>query len=240
MGIDTLIDDLLAPTADDHAATEETYAEEADTQGIGRPFSDVGPTRSYAWHALGVDWEITCPNERLSALATERYTAALQVFLGELATQELLFLPGRVSIEIRVDATLSQDQPAVCGQSAEREQGTPRGQATTWSRSAPGSPRPAQSTATGGSLASMPAWSPALFDGDWTAENAAPAVSIVSRSNRGRVELCGSRLRISLLTIRGPQQGAPTTPAFSSCCAARGVGFSQDLGYLVPGSDVRR
>lgn len=41
VGIDTLIDDLLAPTADDPTVTEETYAEEADAQGIGRPFSDA-------------------------------------------------------------------------------------------------------------------------------------------------------------------------------------------------------
>ncbi|MFI7368221.1 hypothetical protein ACIBO4_39380 [Streptomyces sp. NPDC050149] len=121
VGIDTLIDDLLAPTANAPTSTEATYAEEADTQGIGRPFSDAGPTRSYAWNALGVAWEITCPNERLSVLAAERYTAALQVFLGELATQDPLFLPGRVSIEIRADATLLHDQPAVCGQSAERD-----------------------------------------------------------------------------------------------------------------------
>ncbi|WP_327742856.1 hypothetical protein OHO28_51230 [Streptomyces europaeiscabiei] len=121
VGIDTLIDDLLAPTADDPTVTEETYAEEADAQGIGRPFSDAGPTRHYAWHALGVDWEITCPNEHLSVLAAERYTAALQVFLGELAPQEPLFLPGRVSVEIRVDDALPHVQPAVCEQSAERD-----------------------------------------------------------------------------------------------------------------------
>ncbi|MGW6971874.1 hypothetical protein [Streptomyces sp. NPDC054952] len=121
VGIDTLIDDLLALTADDPTASEETYTEEADTQGIGRPFSDAGPTRRYAWHALGVDWEITCPNEHLSVLAAERYTAALQVFLGELATQETLFLPGRVSVEIRADDALPHDQRAVCGQSAERD-----------------------------------------------------------------------------------------------------------------------
>ncbi|MFI6254191.1 hypothetical protein [Streptomyces sp. NPDC051016] len=120
VGINALIDDLLTPTANDHTATEATYSEEADTQGIGRPFSDAGPTRRYAWHALGVDWEVTCPNEHLQVLAAERYTAALQVFLGELATQDPLFLPGRVSIEIHADATLPHNQPAVCDQSADR------------------------------------------------------------------------------------------------------------------------
>ncbi|MFJ2232179.1 hypothetical protein [Streptomyces halstedii] len=120
-GIDTVIDDLLAPTADVPAATEEAYAEETDTHGVGRPFSDAGPTRRHTWSALGVDWEITCPNERLSVLAAEGYTAALQVFLGELAAQDPLFLPGSLSIEIRADATLHQDQPAVCDHSADRD-----------------------------------------------------------------------------------------------------------------------
>ncbi|SFL67342.1 hypothetical protein SAMN05192584_1249 [Streptomyces pini] len=121
VGIDTVIDEMLAPTAGAPTATEETYAKEADAQGVGRPFSDAGPTRRYAWNALGVDWETTCPNERPSVLAAERYTAALQVFLGELATQDPLFLPGRLSVEIRADTTLSHDQPAVCEQSADRD-----------------------------------------------------------------------------------------------------------------------
>ncbi|MET9104057.1 hypothetical protein [Streptomyces antibioticus] len=120
VGIDTLIDHLLAPTVEDSTATEETYTEEADAQGIGRPFSDAGPSRHYAWNVLGVDWEVTCPNERLSVLAAERYTAALQVFLGELATQDPLFLPGRVSVEIRADATLPHDRPVVCDRDTNR------------------------------------------------------------------------------------------------------------------------
>ncbi|MFE2326909.1 hypothetical protein ACFXD5_23800 [Streptomyces sp. NPDC059385] len=120
VGIDTVIDEILAPTADDPTATEEAYAEAADTHGVGRPFSDAGRTRRYAWNALGVDWEITCPNERPSVLAAERYIAALQVLLGELAVGEPLFLPGHLSVEICADATLPHDQPAVCDQSAER------------------------------------------------------------------------------------------------------------------------
>lgn len=121
VGIDTLIDDILAPTTDAPTATEEAYAEEADAHGVGRPFSDAGPTRRYTWNALGVDWEITCPNERLSVLAAERYTAALQVFLGELAVQDPLFLPGRLAVEIRADTALPHDQPAVCDQAADRD-----------------------------------------------------------------------------------------------------------------------
>ncbi|WP_329333946.1 hypothetical protein OG866_11470 [Streptomyces sp. NBC_00663] len=120
-GIDTIIDEMLATTADVPTASGEAYAEEADAHGVGRPFSDAGPTRCYAWNALGVDWEITCPNDRLSVLAAERYTAALQVFLGELAVADPLFLPGRLSVEIRADATLPHDLPAVCDQSTDRD-----------------------------------------------------------------------------------------------------------------------
>jgi hypothetical protein len=85
---------------------------------MGRPFSDAGPVRRYAWHALGVNWEITCQNERLSVLAAERYAAALQVFLGELATQDPLFLPGSISIDIHADPALPQDHAAVCNHDA--------------------------------------------------------------------------------------------------------------------------
>ncbi|MEV7797045.1 hypothetical protein AB0O68_34590 [Streptomyces sp. NPDC087512] len=116
VGIDPIIDEMLTPTAGAPTATEKEYADEADAQGVGRPFSDAGPVRRYTWNALGVDWEITCPNDRVSVLAAERYTAALQVFLAELALQDPLFLPGRLTAEVRVDATLQHDQPVACEQ----------------------------------------------------------------------------------------------------------------------------
>lgn len=43
------------------------------------------------------------------------------MFLGELAVQDPLFLPGRLNVEIRADATLLHDQPAVCDQSTGRD-----------------------------------------------------------------------------------------------------------------------
>ncbi|MFI1928671.1 hypothetical protein [Streptomyces sp. NPDC020377] len=116
VGINTILDDMLAPTAGAPAATEESYTAEADEQGMGRPFSDAGPTRRYTWNALGVDWEITCPNDRPSVLAAERYTAALQVLLAELALHDPVFLPGRLTAEIRVDTTVPRDRPAACEQ----------------------------------------------------------------------------------------------------------------------------
>jgi len=122
VGIDTVIDDLLAPTDTGPEATkafaEQAYAEEADIHGMGRPFSDAGPVRRYAWHALGVNWEVTCQNERLSVLTAERYAAALQVFLGEFATQDPLFLPGSISIDIHADPALPQGRAAVCNHDA--------------------------------------------------------------------------------------------------------------------------
>ncbi|TFV29877.1 hypothetical protein E4K10_45875 [Streptomyces sp. T1317-0309] len=119
--IDTIIDEMLAPADAGASATEDAYADEADRQGLGRPFSDAGPVRRYTWSALGVDWEVTCPNDRLSVLAAERYTAALQVFLADLATQDPLFLPGRLTIAVCADTALTHDQPAVCEQATDPE-----------------------------------------------------------------------------------------------------------------------
>ncbi|MEU3907173.1 hypothetical protein AB0F20_25705 [Streptomyces goshikiensis] len=116
VGFDEAIDEIVASTSGTPAATEGMYADEADIQGLGRPFSDAGPRRRYAWSALGVDWEITCANDRLSVLAAERFTAAVQVLVAELAMRDPLFLPGRLAVEVHADTAVTHDQHYGCEQ----------------------------------------------------------------------------------------------------------------------------
>ncbi|MEU6348353.1 hypothetical protein ABZ896_03400 [Streptomyces sp. NPDC047072] len=120
-GIDTIIDDILAPTSGEPPVTEDACAGAADTRGVGRPFSDAGPTRRYTWTALDVGWEITCANDRFSVLAAERFTAAVQVLLAELARYDPLFLPGRLAVEVHADAATAPDQPADCEQTTDAD-----------------------------------------------------------------------------------------------------------------------
>ncbi len=85
------------------APAEDDYAEMADRDGLGRPFSDAGQTRRYGWSALGITWSVECANNRVAVLSTERFVAALQITLAELASRDVLLLRGAVAIEVRPD-----------------------------------------------------------------------------------------------------------------------------------------
>ncbi|GGS72516.1 hypothetical protein GCM10010222_11650 [Streptomyces tanashiensis] len=110
VGFATAIDEIVASIPSEPAATEDMYVNEADAQGVGRPFSDAGPKRRYTWSALGVDWEVTCANDRPSALAAERFTAAVQVLVAEMATRDPLLLPGRLAVEIQAETVATSDR----------------------------------------------------------------------------------------------------------------------------------
>ncbi|WP_145504066.1 hypothetical protein [Streptomyces sp. CFMR 7] len=119
VGFATAIDEIVASIPSKPAATEDLYANEADAHGVGRPFSDAGPKRRYTWSALGVDWEITCANDRPSVLAAERFTAAVQVLVAEMATRDPLFLPGRLAVEIHADTAAVSHRYERCRQVAD-------------------------------------------------------------------------------------------------------------------------
>lgn len=119
VGFDAAIDEIVASIPGKSAEAESVYIDEADTQGVGRPFSDAGPRRRYAWSALGVDWEITCANDRLSVLAAEGFTAAVQVLVAELATRDPLLLPGRLTVDVHADSVATRDQHPDCEQVAD-------------------------------------------------------------------------------------------------------------------------
>ncbi|WP_031088669.1 hypothetical protein [Streptomyces sp. NRRL WC-3549] len=121
VGFATAIDEIVASIPSEPAATEDMYANEADAQGVGRPFSDAGPKRRYTWSALGVDWEITCANDRLSVLAAERFTAAVQVLVAEMATRDPLLLPGRLAVEVHAEIVATFDRHDGWGQVTDPE-----------------------------------------------------------------------------------------------------------------------
>lgn len=68
----------------------------------GAPFSDAGPRRVIAVHALGVRWTVHGRNEQGTVLALEDFTSTLQILLVEFAALDLVPIPQDVDIEIRV------------------------------------------------------------------------------------------------------------------------------------------
>lgn len=102
-GLGDVLDTMLQTVEHLPALAEAEYAEIADRDGLGRPFSDAGPIRRYSWAALGTVWEVTCANERDAVLATERFVSTLQITLAELAAHDALLLSGSVRVEVRPD-----------------------------------------------------------------------------------------------------------------------------------------
>lgn len=79
----------------------EIWAQICD-QLRGRPFSDVGATRDIKWHALGILWTVSFPNEFEPTTLAEEFVAFLQVILADLAGYDLSLIPTTVTIEIEI------------------------------------------------------------------------------------------------------------------------------------------
>jgi hypothetical protein len=104
--LNVITDPMLEAADSAEHDDEATTAAQADRSGLGRPFSDAGPTRRYVWSALGNAWSVETPNDRLHVLAAERFVAATQIALADLAGEDLLLIPGPITVE--VDVVLQQ------------------------------------------------------------------------------------------------------------------------------------
>lgn len=99
--LNEIVEPILAGVTEYPASSEQDLAQMADNTGMGRPFSDAGPTRHYHWIALGLDWDVATENTRQSVLAAERFVAAAQIVLAELARHDALLLAGRINVNIQ-------------------------------------------------------------------------------------------------------------------------------------------
>ncbi len=110
-GLHTMIDPMLA-LADAPSRSHEEWARMTDGQLNGRPFSDVGPQRVFRWTALGITWTVCSSNDYTTARAAERFCAAVQILLTELADDEVCLLPTeiRVTIDTRPSSTPAEER----------------------------------------------------------------------------------------------------------------------------------
>jgi hypothetical protein len=100
VGLTETVRDMVDGAA---ALSEPQWTELAAYQLSGLPFDDVGPVRHIAWSALGTTWLIECDNARSTVLASERFAAAAQIVIVELANHDPLLLPTDVHIWVDVD-----------------------------------------------------------------------------------------------------------------------------------------
>ena len=72
------------------------------------PLSDLGATRYIRFSALGTDWTVECTNDIGTVRAAERFAAAAQVMLAELALEDLCIVPTRITVRLRLGAAALQ------------------------------------------------------------------------------------------------------------------------------------
>ncbi|WP_230969218.1 hypothetical protein [Nitrogeniibacter aestuarii] len=102
-----LAKDLLIPLTDltkFETSSAAQLRDEMQREFFGVPLSDTGPTRIYAWAALGIQWRVTCPNSYGTICLVEQFVAILQIALADLAQRDLCLLPTSVSIQVELSA----------------------------------------------------------------------------------------------------------------------------------------
>lgn len=85
--------------------TVDQWATEAAAEFGAMPWNDAGPDRVIRWSALGIEWEVRSVNSLQHARAAERFAAAAQILVAELAADDLILLPIRIRVQVRAAAT---------------------------------------------------------------------------------------------------------------------------------------
>jgi hypothetical protein len=98
------LESLIEVSEDMPSTTVAEAVEYADEELYGRPFSDAGDERVIRFSGLGLDWTVRAQNTYEHVLVAERFAAAAQVLLVELASEDLCLL--RTAIEVRVAPSL--------------------------------------------------------------------------------------------------------------------------------------
>ena len=111
--------------ADTKPWSPNRWREIADEQLLGRPFSDLGDQHIIRFAALGTEWTVKTPNEYAYVRAAERFSAAAQILLVEMAEEDLCLLP--THLEITVD--LLEDDG---GDGSQRAQAQPCNDGRIW------------------------------------------------------------------------------------------------------------
>ncbi|HZK16352.1 MAG TPA: hypothetical protein VFC52_07180 [Solirubrobacterales bacterium] len=97
-----MLDDLNKLDAELETWEPQRWAEIADEQLLGRPFSDLGPERRIGFAALGLRWTFKSENQFRSLRACERIAAAAQLLAVELAAEDLCLIPADLEVVVSI------------------------------------------------------------------------------------------------------------------------------------------
>lgn len=98
VGVQEFIEDVLERG---QAPARDRWASFGSDDLAGPPFSDLGETLCIRFAALGIDWHLKAPNDIESVRTAERFAAAAQMMLAELAREDLCIVPTRITVLIQ-------------------------------------------------------------------------------------------------------------------------------------------
>ena len=90
------------------APEKHAWASFGEDELTGQPFSDLGDTRCIRFSALGTDWIVKSANGAESARIAERFAAAAQATLAELAREDLAVIPTHITIDVEPRSQAAQ------------------------------------------------------------------------------------------------------------------------------------
>ena len=108
-GYEQSLADGLEATRPSFQFTEQEFTAQSDAQLSSRPFSDLQPRRILTFAALGTTWWVSCTNDQRSVLAAERFLAATQIVLADLAPKDPVFLTQDVYVDVIVGTPLGRN-----------------------------------------------------------------------------------------------------------------------------------
>ena len=83
---------------------DEQLGEHLASELLGLPYDDSDPQRKVAWSALGIRWSAIWNNDYATTKEAEQFLAILQIYLVEIADNELCLLKTGVHISLELHA----------------------------------------------------------------------------------------------------------------------------------------
>lgn len=90
----------------ENLSTNESIIKVLNSQLVGIPFNDIGKIRIIKFNIFGSDWVITFENNYFSNAVGEQFVTMLQIYLVELANEELFLTKSSVTINLKIEENL--------------------------------------------------------------------------------------------------------------------------------------
>ena len=121
-GEQELVEEIISKT---NTLSEDNWETFGADHLVARPFADLGKVRHIRFAALGTTWALSTANDFDSVSVAERFAAATQVTLAEIARDDLCLVPTQIDVHV-------QKRPSTLTAAAEYIKPLPSNEGRKW------------------------------------------------------------------------------------------------------------